>query len=184
MYGGHTNGSPEMGKIVTDWHCDRLKNLIDTSKGLVICGGKVNRALKYVEPTIIVNPDRKSPVMEEEIFGPILPVVTYFKLDEAINIINEKDKALAVYYFGKCYSNPNKDRILNETSSGAFMVNEVLMQMVNHEFGFGGVGPSGYGRYGGYEGFKQWSNQKSIMIKPTMNIYPYTQIAPPFTEPK
>ncbi len=59
-----------------------------------------------------------------------------------------------------------------------------MLHMVNHEFGFGGVGPSGYGRYGGYEGFKQWSNAKSVMIKPTTNFFPYNQLTPPFTQAK
>lgn len=80
---------------------------------------------------------------------------------------------MAIYYYGKCYSNPNSDRLLNETSSGAYVVNEAVIQIVNHEFGFGGVGASGYGRYGGYDGFKQWSNPKSVMIKPTMNVWPF-----------
>lgn len=184
MYGGHPNGSPEMGKVVTDWHCDRLKTLIDTSKGKILCGGKVNRDIKYVEPTIISNPDLNSALMQEEIFGPVLPVMTFVNISDVISFINAKDKPLAVYYFGKCHSNPNRDRLMNETSSGAFLVNEVMMHMVNHEFGFGGVGPSGYGRYGGYEGFKQWSNPKSIMIKPTLNFYPYNQLAPPFPDAK
>ena len=70
---------------------------------------------------------------------------------------------------------------MNETSSGAFLTNEVMYQTVNHGFGFGGVGGSGYGRYGGYEGFKNWSNPKSIMIKPTTNFYPFNRIVPPFT---
>ncbi len=186
MYGGHGDtGSPDMGKIITDWHCDRIENLIKTSKGTVICGGKVNRGIKYVEPTIILNPDPNSPVMQEEIFGPVLPVTTFAIIDDAIKLINSKDKALAVYYFGAVLgSNPNKERLMNETSSGAFLTNEAVIHIINHEFGFGGVGPSGYGRYGGYDGFKQWSNPKSIMIKPTMNFPPYNQLAPPFTPVK
>jgi len=181
FYGEHPNGSDEMGKVVTDWHCDRLQKLIKTSNGDVVCGGRVDRDLKYVEPTIIMSPDLNSPIMEEEIFGPLLPVVTFSSIDEVVRLINQKDKPLAVYYFGKVGSNPNRDRLMNETSSGAFVQNEVMLHMVNHEFGFGGVGPSGYGRYGGYEGFKQWSNPKSIMIKPTLNFYPFTQLTPPFT---
>lgn len=77
--------------------------------------------------------------------------------------------------------NANKDRVNNETSSGCFSVNECLFHITNHFFGFGGVGASGYGRLGGYEGFKQFSNAKSILIKPTMNFWPYTMLAPPFT---
>jgi aldehyde dehydrogenase (NAD+) len=184
MYGNEENGSPDMGKIITDWHCDRIKGLIESSKGKVVCGGKVNRSIKYVEPTIILNPEDNSPVMQEEIFGPVIPIITFKDIDQVINIINSKDKPLAIYYYGKCYSNPNNDRLLNETSSGAYVVNEAIIQICNHEFGFGGVGASGYGRYGGYDGFKQWSNPKSVMIKPTMNVWPYNQLGPPFTPQK
>lgn len=127
MYGGFATGSPEMGKIVTDWHCDRLQSLIETSKGTVICGGKIDRKIKYVEPTIIVNPNPKSPVMEEEIFGPILPILSFQNIRGAADIINSKEKPLAVYYFGKSYSNENKDYLLDWTSSGAFVVNEAVI---------------------------------------------------------
>lgn len=173
MYEIEPTGNKDMGKIVTDWHCDRLKELIDTSKGKVVCGGKINRALKYVEPTIIVNPDPNSKVMTEEIFGPILPIKTFQTIDEVINYINDRDKPLAVYYFGNAMNNPDQKKIMDQTSSGAFITNDALFHIVNHEFGFGGVGASGYGRYGGYDGFKNWSNPKSVMIKPATNFYPY-----------
>jgi len=184
MYGEHPNGSDEMGKIVTDWHCDRLKKLIDDSNGQVKCGGRIDKDIKFVEPTIIVNPDKNSTLMKEEIFGPILPIITFKYIEEVIDFINDGDKPLAVYYFGKVYNNLNKEKLMDETSSGAFLVNEVMFHIINHSFGFGGVGASGYGRYGGYEGFKQFSNPKSIMIKPSLNLYPFTQLYPPFTPNK
>lgn len=162
MFGNHPNGSPDQGKIVTDWHCDRLKKIIETSGGEVICGGGVNREIKYVEPTIIINPKLTSESMQEEIFGPILPIITFNSISEAIKTINDKDKPLAVYYYGRSVFNGNLDRVMEETSSGAFIVNDVMSHLANHAFGFGGVGASGYGRYGGYEGFKQFSNPKSI----------------------
>jgi len=177
MYSDHSvngKGSPDMGNIVTDFHCDRIKSLIDGSKGQIICGGKVNKAGKYVEPTIIVKPDLKSAVMKEEIFGPVIPVIVFKHIDEVINHINDGDKPLALYYYGKCSGNPNNTRILNETSSGSYIVNETIIHVLNHYYGFGGVGASGYGRYGGFDGGKNWSNPKSVMIKPTMNVYPYT----------
>jgi aldehyde dehydrogenase (NAD+) len=174
MWGEHPNGSPEMGKVITDWHCDRIKKLIDTSGGEIICGGRVDRDIKYVEPTVIVDPKPTSSIMEEEIFGPVLPIITFNNIDEVIELINKKEKPLAVYYFGKVLFNKNKDRLLNETSSGAFVQNEAIMHILSHEMGFGGVGPSGYGRYSGYEGFKQFSNPKSVLIKPTTNFYPFT----------
>lgn len=143
-----------MGKIVTDWHCDRLRRIIDTAGGERICGGGINKEIKYVEPTIILNPKMDSEAMTDEIFGPILPIVTFSNIDEAIKLVNSKDKALAVYYFGRAYFNSNRDKVMNETSSGAFSVNDAISHIANHSFGFGGVGASGYGRYGGYEGFK------------------------------
>lgn len=121
FYGEHVNGSPEMGKVITDWHCDRIQKLIKSTKGEVVCGGRVDREAKYVEPTIILNPELNDEVMEEEIFGPVLPVLTFTKIDEVINLINKKDKPLAIYYFGKVLGNSNKERLLNETSSGAFV---------------------------------------------------------------
>jgi len=81
MYGNEEKGSPDMGKVITDWHCDRIKGLIETSKGKVVCGGKVNRSIKYVEPTIILNPEESSPVMQEEIFGPVIPIITFKNID-------------------------------------------------------------------------------------------------------
>jgi aldehyde dehydrogenase (NAD+) len=184
MYAQTGTGSDDMGKIIAEFHCDRLKELIETSKGKIITGGKVNKVSKFVEPTIIDNPDLNSRVMTEEIFGPILPIIVFKTIDEAINFINKKDKALVVYYFGKAWNNPNRDRLMNETSSGGFSVNEVMMTMINHNFGFGGVGASGYGRYAGYEGFKQFSNAKSILIRPTLNFKPFNQIGPPYTAVK
>ena len=145
-------------------------------------GGKVDKAGRYVEPTIIDNPDPKSAVLQEEVFGPIIAIVSIKSIDEAIRIVNSKDKPLVVYYFGKVLFNKNIDRMLNETSSGAFVVNEAFLQNASHGGGFGGVGASGQGRYVGYEGFKSWSNAKSVMVKPAINMFPFNAIHPPFTE--
>lgn len=122
--------------------------------------------------------------MKEEIFGPIVPMMSFKSIDEVVNKINDMDKPLAIYYFGKRFFNPNIERLRNETSSGAFLVNEVIMHMVNGNLPFGGVGASGYGKYHGVDGFKAFSNNKAIMLKPTMNFYPYNTLAPPFTPSK
>jgi len=126
MYGDALLGSEDMGKVVVPWALDRLQELIDTSGGDIVCGGKVHKDIRYCEPTVITNPDKNSKVMQEEIFGPILPVVTFTDIGEAIDLINSKDKPLGIYYFGKYRSNPNLDRVNAETSSGAFLVNEVM----------------------------------------------------------
>jgi aldehyde dehydrogenase (NAD+) len=88
-----------MGNIVTDFHVDRIKQLIDGAKGLVACGGKVNKAAKYVEPTVIINPDPKSPVMKEEIFGPVIPVITFKDISEVINHINDETMVINLWLF-------------------------------------------------------------------------------------
>lgn len=106
-------------------------------------------------PTVILNPSLDSKLMNEEIFGPILPVFTFKDTDEAVAFIRKIDKPLAVYYFGANSSrNKNMLRFKQETSSGAFVVNELGYQVLNGDLPFGGVGGSGYGRTHGYEGFK------------------------------
>ncbi len=99
-------------------------------------------------------------------------------------MINEGDKPLAIYYFGSVFFNANLKRLQQETSSGAFVTNDTLFQASNNDLPFGGVGLSGSGKYHGYEGFKQFSNSKSVLIKPAMNIYPYNKVYPPFTREK
>jgi acyl-CoA reductase-like NAD-dependent aldehyde dehydrogenase len=118
MFGEHVNGSPEMGKVITDWHCDRIEKLIKTSGGEIVTGGRVDRDIKYVEATVIVDPKSNSDLMNEEIFGPVLPIVSFSDINSVINHINSKDKPLAVYYFGKLLSNVNLGRLMEETSSG------------------------------------------------------------------
>lgn len=120
--------------------------------------------------------------MKEEIFGPILPVHTYKNIGEAIEFINKLDKPLAVYYFGKnSSSNSNLKRVKNETSSGAFLVNDIAIHFFNSDTPFGGVGASGYGRCHGREGFLQCSNTKSIMTKDPLTFWPFNVINPPYS---
>jgi aldehyde dehydrogenase (NAD+) len=99
---------------------------MDTSGGEIAYGGRINAAKKHIQPTLIINPKDDSPLMNEEIFGPILPIIVYRNLDEVISYINKKPKPLAVYFYG----NPNHQeswRIFNTTSSGAYLTNECIM---------------------------------------------------------
>jgi len=164
MYGEKPTGDENMGKMVNDFHTNRVAQLLETAGGTVICGGKVNREAKYIEPTIILQPDLESKMMKEEIFGPVMPVFPFKTINEVIKFINERDKPLAVYYFGQAGS-VNSRRLCAETSSGAFVMNEVIGHIYSHTMGFGGVGKSGYGRHGGFEGFKNFSNRKGILYK-------------------
>ena len=127
-------------------------------------GGKVNVEERHVQATLILEPKKDSPIMTEEIFGCVLPVFPFSTIKEVVDFINTKDKPLTVYYFGAMKSK-NMYYVERNTSSGHFMVNEVLIQFVSSYQGFGGVGQSGYGRHGGYEGFKCFSNRKGIMMK-------------------
>lgn len=170
----------DMGKVVNEFHHDRLKSLLKGHQGTVVIG---NPDAEFLQPTVVLNPSRESDLMKDEIFGPILPVVSYQTIDEAIKFINAGDKPLAVYYFGSTFGK-NRERLEKETSSGALVTNDTVFQIANSYLPFGGVGASGYGRYHGYEGFKQFSNAKSVFTKPPMTTYPYNKVFPPFTKDK
>lgn len=135
---------------------------------------------RHVEPTIILEPKKDSDIMKEEIFGCVLPVYPYSTIKEAIRFVNSKDKPLTVYYFGPS-TGENMVLTKNFTSSGHYMVNEVLMQFTTHYQGFGGVGASGSGRHGGYEGYKAFSNRKGVLItSPSRPQFMLDLSAPPY----
>ena len=121
-------------------------------------GGTYDRADRYLSPTILTNVNPDSPVMQEEIFGPIFPVLTFKQLDEVIAFVNKREKPLALYYFGK-----NDKKVLRHTSSGGACVNDVIMHIVNHKVPFGGVGNSGMGSYHGRESFLAFSHRRAVI---------------------
>ena len=122
--------------------------------GKVLIGGKIDKDSLYLPPTVIVNPAKGSKILEEEIFGPILPIIPFVNFDEVVDDhIKKREKPLAIYYFGHSNSQ-NFQRIIDSTSSGSVTANDILTQVLAVDLGFGGVGGSGYGRVGGYEGFK------------------------------
>lgn len=172
-----------MGRIVTEWHTGRCEDLLANTGGKVICGGKVNKEKKYCAPTLILNPSEDALIMQEEIFAPITPVKTYKNFDDVITYINNKDKPLAVYYYGPRGSR-NSQNLKAMTSSGAYAENESVMQTLSHYQGFGGVGGSGYGRYMGYEGFKNFSNRKGCLSRQTMPVKLFETFLPPFDSTK
>jgi len=131
--------------------------------GEVVLGNPNAHIDMKLDLTIILNPKKGSKCLSDEIFGPIWPMITYKNFDEVINYIKNDEKPLAMYYFGQKDS-VNHRRLERETSSGAFAVNDCVMQIANCNLPFGGVGASGSGRYHGLEGFKQFSNPKSVLI--------------------
>ncbi len=150
-------------KIISSKHTERLSKLIQGEQ--IVFGGKHSLDEKDFEPTIILNPSFESAIMNEEIFGPILPIITYTNLDETMSNIEKLGKPLAAYLFTS--SSKYKDKFLKEYSFGGGCINEVVMHLVNGTYGFGGVGSSGFGSYHGFEGFKTFSHFKSILDKPT-----------------
>lgn len=126
-------------------------------------GGSGNPSQKFIAPTIVDSPRLDSSLMLEEIFGPVLPVVTYEKSDDAITFINSREKPLALYYYGTNES--FKEQIVNQTSSGGITTNDCIFHGVNPNLPFGGVGNSGYGSLHGKNGFDSCSHMKAVLEK-------------------
>ncbi len=178
FYGADPEASPDLGRIISERHHQRLVGLLDDQT--VVLGGQHNAATKYLSPTIVVDPPLDSPLMTEEIFGPILPIVTVDDTFAAIRFINERPKPLALYVFSS--NDDTVDAVLGRTSSGGACVNHTLLHFTPSDLPFGGVGPSGMGRYHGKSGFEALSNMKGVLRKPVFGETAVTY--PPYTERK
>lgn len=159
FYGKDPSKSPDYARIINDRHFARLSQLL--GEGRIIVGGHTDPKDRYIAPTIIDNVSLNSKVMAEEIFGPILPIIEYADLSEAISIVNKRPKPLALYFFSK--NRTNQQRILQETSSGGVCINDANVHISTSSLPFGGVGPSGMGSYHGKASFDTFSHMKSIM---------------------
>ncbi len=176
FFGEDPQKSPDLGRIINEKHFLRLTKLLE--KGNILMGGKTDINDLYIAPTLIDGVTGDDPVMQGEIFGPILPIIEYEKLDDAIRFVNSRNKPLALYIFSedKMY----QERILNETSSGNASINECLMHVGQFELPFGGVGESGMGAYHGDVSFETFSHMKGILKKSTLSDF--KQRFPPYTE--
>ncbi len=159
QYGDDPRASADYGRIVNTRHCARLASYLEGQN--VIHGGVVNIDERYLSPTIVLDPKLDSAVMQEEIFGPILPIIPVESMDAAIRFINQRAKPLAMYLFTK--NSQLEQKILQKTSAGSVCINDGFMFMVNPELPFGGVGHSGMGSYHGKWGFDTFSHLKSVM---------------------
>ncbi len=157
--------NPHFASIVNERHAGRLQGLLTDHGGTVVVGGEVDVAARYVEPTVVVDPDPDSALMSDEIFGPVLPVLTVESTDAAMDFVNEREKPLALYVFAE--DDEVSDRVIGGTTSGGACVNHVILHLSPPELPFGGVGQSGMGRYHGQSGFDAFSNLKSVLAKPT-----------------
>ncbi|WP_405573435.1 aldehyde dehydrogenase family protein [Streptomyces sp. NBC_01167] len=162
LYGAEPAISPEYGRIVNERHFDRLSGLLDS--GRVVVGGTTDRDRKYIAPTVLADVDPGAPVMQEEIFGPVLPIVTVPGLDEAIDFINDRDKPLALYAFTE--SADTRRRLAAETSSGGLGFGLPLAHLTVSDLPFGGVGESGMGNYHGRYSIETFSHRKAVLEKP------------------
>ena len=164
--------------IVNERHAARVAALLESAGGEVVLGGTVDVSGARACPTIVVDPDPGAALLQEEIFGPVLPVVTVDSLDEAIAHIHRGTRPLATYLFTE--DKRDERRVLDEVITGGTVVNHVMVHLSVAELPFGGVGTSGTGRYHGHWGFETFSNAKAVLSKPTrMDI---TMFYPPYSE--
>jgi aldehyde dehydrogenase (NAD+) len=174
FYGSDASKSKDYGRIVNTRQFHRLASIIDRDKSKIAYGGAYNKEDLYIEPTLIDNATWSDSSMEDEIFGPILPILEYSDLKLVINMINERPKPLALYLFTEDAAVERK--VLNSISFGGGCVNDTISHVASPYMPFGGVGNSGIGGYHGEESFKTFSHRKSILKKSTsfnMNIiYP------------
>ncbi len=159
MFGDNPEESDSYGRIINDRHFERISNFIGT--GHIALGGQTNADSRYIAPTILTDVPLDSAVMQEEIFGPVLPIVRADNLDAAMQFIRERDKPLAAYIFTK--SKDAETLFLDQVSCGNACINDTMMFMAVHELPFGGVGASGMGSYSGEHGFKTFSHMKAVM---------------------
>jgi aldehyde dehydrogenase (NAD+) len=173
------SGDPSGKPIVNQRHFDRLTASLAATKGTVAVGGGSDASKLRIQPTVVVDPDPAEPLMTDEIFGPILPVMTVQSLDDAINFVNARPKPLSAYLFTRTKS--IRERVVKEVSAGGMVINHLLFHFATNKLPFGGVGLSGMGAYHGRFGFEEFSHRKAVMTKPTrpdVSGFMY----PPYTE--
>lgn len=163
MYGADPAQSPDYPRIVDGKAFDRITRLM-ASGGRVVFGGGSDRLRLYIAPTIIEGVTENSPIMKEEIFGPVLPVMEFGDVGEAVAYVNRHEKPLALYVFG---DRETARMVLSRTSSGGACVNDTILHLSNDNLPFGGVGHSGTGRYHGYYSFLEFSHQRAVLESST-----------------
>ena len=178
FYGENESKSADFGKIISLNHFDRLSKLISGSK--ILYGGDQKREEQFISPTLLEVQSWDEPVMKEEIFGPILPLLTYKNLDDVLSLIKSKDRPLALYIFST--NTQFSEKVISDVSFGGGCVNDCIIHVASAELPFGGVGASGMGRYHGHYSFETFSHQKTIIRK--SNFLDLNVRYPPYTEKK
>lgn len=182
FYGDDVKASPDLTRIVNERHFKRVNSLLEdaTQKGAEIAeGGQTDSSQNYVAPTLLENVSESMEVMHEEIFGPLLPVVTFKNLQEATDLINTKEKPLAMYIFSK--SKANQQFLIQNTTAGGTTINDTLLHITNPNLPFGGVNNSGFGKTHGYYGFEAFSNERAV-LKQRVGFTGIKLIYPPYND--
>ncbi len=159
FYGDDPAQSPDYCRIASQRHAERFAKLLEGQK--IHVGGRVDVANRFVEPTIVLDPPADSELMREEIFGPVLPVITVDEMHHAIKFVADRPKPLALYVFTR--SKALEEAVLDRLSAGSVCINDAVIFMVSPELPFGGIGNSGMGRYTGWYGFETFSHMKPVM---------------------
>jgi len=173
--------NPDFCRIVSVDQVKNLRRLVDETVAAgakLELGGDMDPSQRYIAPTILTGVTEDSPIMQEEIFGPILPIITFSSLDEAIRIIRSKDKPLALYIFSS--DDSAVEKIISQTTAGGSCVNAVMLHLANPDLPFGGVGNSGMGNYHGYFGFRALSHERAILRQGWIDTL--KSFYPPYTD--
>jgi len=180
MFGENPQESLSFGRIINSNHWNRISRLMED--GNIALGGEKDEKDLYIAPTVITGVTRDDPIMKEEIFGPVLPVMTWKNISEAVDYVNDNEKPLALYVFSS--NQKNLDFVKQNTSSGAFTANDTMAHAACNTLPFGGVGPSGIGAYHGEHSFTAFSHMKPVLYKyPGLEFANDVRIAP-FTKKK
>ena len=178
--------NPDYTAVINDRHYQRLMGYLDDArqKGAEIvalnpAGEDLSQQPhRRIAPTLVLNPTDDMKIMQEEIFGPLLPVKTYDQIDEALGYINRHDRPLGLYYFGD--DTTEQERVLTSTTSGGVTINDVVMHVAQEDLPFGGVGPAGMGCYHGIDGFREFSHRRAVFHQLKKDIGPLAMLRPPF----
>ena len=163
FYGEVPQESPDYGRIVNERQFDRLEAVLTSDAEQIVFGGQTDRNDLYIEPTLLDNVTLNHASMQEELFGPILPILTYHQLEEAFSIVEHHPKPLALYLFSE--NEQHVERVINGVRFGGGCINDTIMHVASHHLPFGGVGPSGVGAYHGRHSFELFSHRKSLLKK-------------------
>lgn len=181
LYGKEIKKNPDFGRIVNERHMERLQKILEQDAKYLFCGGRADTLQRYIEPAILdLGKDQNAASMQEELFGPILPVLSYHKLEDAVRFVNKRAKPLALYLFTKKRS--AEKFVLERVSLGGVCVNDTISHLINPDLPFGGVGASGMGQYHGKYSFDTFTHEKSVFYKPADWNLPVCY--PPFTKGK